>query len=86
MKIEFNTENDASGHRLCGSQLLAPLHVHATSYRPQNTARFGLAAIVILAASTKIGRKDRDRERFACLGGYLWIVCVLVERRAKAKG
>ena len=26
-----------------------------------------------------IGRKDRDRDRFACLGGYLSIVCALVE-------
>ena len=58
MKIEFNTENDASGHRLQGSRSLAPLCVRVTSYRPQNTAHFGLAAIVIFAASAKIGKKD----------------------------
>ena len=86
MKIEFNTENNTTGHRLSGSRSLAPLRVHATSYRPQNTAHFGLAAIVIFTVSAKIGRKDRDREWFTCLGGYLSIVCALVEQRTKAKG
>ena len=86
MKIEFNTENDASGHCLRVSRSLAPLRVCATSYRLQNTANFGLAAIVIFAVSAKIGRKHQDREWFACLGGYLSIVCALVEQRTKAKG
>ena len=60
MKIEFNTANDASSDRLCGSWFLAPLHVRTTSYRPQNNAQ---AAIVIFATSAKIGRKDWDKER-----------------------
>ena len=68
MKIELNTENDASGHRLCFSITSAIAR-----------ARDGLATIVIFATSAKIGRKDRDRERFACLGGYLSILCLLSE-------
>ena len=49
MKIGFNTENDASGHHVRGSRLLAPLCMRVTSYRPQNTAHFGLVAILIFA-------------------------------------
>ena len=85
MKIKFNADNDASGHCLHGSRSLTPLHVHATSYRSQNTAHFCIAALVIFAASAKIGRKDQDKEWFACFEGYLSIVRALVERRAKAK-
>ena len=67
MKIKFNADNDTSGHCLHGSRSLTLLHVHATSYRSQNTAHFCIAALVIFAASAKIGRKDQDKEWFACL-------------------
>ena len=42
MKIEFNTGRYASGHCLCGSQLLARLHACVMSYRLWNTTNFGL--------------------------------------------
>ena len=63
MKIEFNVDNDASGHYLCGSQSLVPLHMHATSYRLQNTAHFGIiiAAIVILLHQQKLAGKIEIR-------------------------
>ena len=74
-----NIHYDTSGHRLRGFRSLAPLRVHATSYRQQNTTHFDLAAILIFAASAKIGRKGRDMEWFVCLGGYLLIVRLLSE-------
>ena len=45
-----------------------------------------LPPIAIVVTSAKIGRKDRDKERFACLEGYLSIVCTLIEQTVKAKG
>ena len=48
MKIKFNADNDVSDHCLCGFRLLAPLHMCAMSYRPQNTAHFGIAATAIV--------------------------------------
>ena len=79
IKIEFNIDSDASA-----IVSLAPLCLHAMSYRQQNTTHFGIAAIVIFAASAKLGRQDGGKERFACLEGYL--LTALIERRAKAKG
>ena len=48
MKIKFNADNNVSGHCLCGSRLLAPLHMCATRHRLQNTAHFGIAATAIV--------------------------------------
>ena len=81
IKIEFNTENDASGHCVHGSRLLAPLSVCVTSYTPQNTAHFGIAAIV-----AKIKRKIETGSGLHACKVILSIVRAFIERRAKAKG
>ena len=72
-KIAFIASIYALAHCLCRSRLLVPLHMYETSCETPP-----ILAIAIIAVSAKIGRKDRDKERFACLEVYLSVV--------KAKG
>ena len=82
MKIEFNVVKYAPSHYQCRSRSLAPLCACAISYRPWNTAHFGLANI--LPRQQKLAFKIKTREeRFACLEGYSPIVLAFGEQLAK---
>ena len=83
VKIKFSTDMDTLGLCLCGSQLLAPLHVHVVSSRPPFWEYQPIAIIDMLA---KIGKVERDKQHFTCLKCHLLLDCVLVEQRAMAKG
>ena len=86
MNITFSASVYTLGHCRRSSRLLVPLRTCETSYGLQNTAHFGIAAYCNYCHVSKIGRKDQDKEQFACLDGYFSIFCTLVEQRVKAKG
>ena len=80
MKIAFSASIYAVGHCLRSFRSLAPLLMCETSYGPQNTAHFGIAAYCISK-----NRQKRSRQGAVCVLGGIFVDCVLVERRVKVK-